>query len=121
MFGLGLFFKAVALCVALQLLPPWLSGEPTRSTGLLCVRVLVAVPQPLRVFSLTLGEVEDEPEDSLSGNPSLSLPTDYAISKPGVLSQIEQGEESRVRNEQDLEESEIITDATAGEGSVTRV
>ncbi|NXG93755.1 ZN398 protein, partial [Stercorarius parasiticus] len=46
---------------------------------------------------------------------SLSLSTDYAISKPGVLSQIEQGEESRVRNEQDLEESEIITDATAGE------
>lgn len=31
------------------------------------------------------------------------------------MSQIEQGEESRGRNEQDLEESEIITDATAGE------
>ncbi|NXJ86405.1 ZN398 protein, partial [Trogon melanurus] len=46
---------------------------------------------------------------------SIPLSTDYAISKPGVLSQIEQGEESRVRNEQDLEESEIITDATAGE------
>lgn len=54
---------------------------------------------------------------SLGSNPSphLYLSTDYAISKPGVLSQIEQGEESRVRNEQDLEESEIITDATAGE------
>lgn len=47
--------------------------------------------------------------------PSLCFSTDYAISKPGVLSQIEQGEEPRVRNEQDLEESEIITDATAGE------
>ncbi|NWS78155.1 ZN398 protein, partial [Crotophaga sulcirostris] len=46
---------------------------------------------------------------------SLGKYHDYAISKPGVLSQNEQGEESRVRNEQDLEESEIMTDATAGE------
>lgn len=90
-------------------------GSPPPAPG-----SLVAVPRSLRVFSLAPGEVEAEPEDSLSGNPSLSLPTDYAISKPGVLSQIEQGEETRVRNEQDLEESEIITDATAGEGSETR-
>lgn len=40
---------------------------------------------------------------------------DYAISKPGTLSQVEQGRESSIGDQQDLEEREIITDPSAGE------
>ncbi|KYO40896.1 zinc finger protein 777 [Alligator mississippiensis] len=38
---------------------------------------------------------------------------DYAISKPGTLSQVEQGRESSIGDQQDLEEREIITDPSA--------
>ncbi|TFK05574.1 Tektin-3 [Platysternon megacephalum] len=46
--------------------------------------------------------------------PSYPLRKDSAISKPGVLSHIEQGVESRVRGQQDSdEEREILTDPSA--------